>query len=390
MTPARPSWALPGLGLASLAATAVYHGKFIERSKGWGSATADFNGDGHQDIFVTGHDATDRIWYWSPQGYKASAQLFPPVDRHDCAPADVNGDGRMDLYCAVGAERGTGIKANELWLQAADGSMVAKLGHGAEDPSGRSRIPLFLDLNHDGIPDLYSTNLATDREDGLPNFNHVFLGRGDGTFTEVRTVDTAGLGSQCAVKGDINHDGWDDLLVCNEKGPGHLLLNTHANDFVELELPERARLEWRDARLADMNGDGWDDLVLLDGNNQLNIWFNKHTGNFTGEPDVSVTLADYAVSLTVGDFNKDRIPDIYVVMQDQACREGADDGRQDGAPDWVFWGQANHTWVGERQDAQLGYPGCGHLADTVDGYKVLLENGGVNWFGPMYVINWVP
>jgi len=371
------------------AASTVYTPKLIERAKAWGSATADYNGDGHQDIFVTGHDPNDRIWYWTTKGYIASKQVFPDVDRHACTTADVNGDGRIDLYCAVGADKGTGLKANELWLQGADGFMVAKTGHGAEDPSGRSRIPLFFDLNHDGKPDLYSSNLASPRTDGLPNFNHVFLGHGDGTFSEVSTIATGGLGSQCVVKGDINHDGWDDLLVCDEKSPGHLFVNNHRNDFVELSLPPLAMLEWHDAKLADLDGDGWDDLVLLDANNHLKVWFNKGTGGFTGDPVLDVALPGYAVSLTVGDFNKDRRMDIYVVLQDLTCHASPNSKSIDIEPDMVFWGQADHTWVAERLTTQAGLEGCGHLADTLDGYKVLLENGGTDWVGPELVLSWV-
>ena len=42
--------------------------------------------------------------------------VFSGVDRRGCAAADVDGSGLPDLYCAVGGERGAGLKANELWL----------------------------------------------------------------------------------------------------------------------------------------------------------------------------------------------------------------------------------------------------------------------------------
>ena len=63
----------------------------------------------------------------------------------------MNHDGRLDLYCAVGAEKGTALKANELWLQQPNGQFAAKLNFGAEDPSGSSRYPKFFDLDHDGF-----------------------------------------------------------------------------------------------------------------------------------------------------------------------------------------------------------------------------------------------
>ena len=64
------------LGSQSLAAQAQYTATFIETSKVWGSVVADFNRDGHDDFFITGHDQSDRIWYWTKKGYKPAAQAL--------------------------------------------------------------------------------------------------------------------------------------------------------------------------------------------------------------------------------------------------------------------------------------------------------------------------
>ncbi len=355
--------------------------QFLEFAKAWGTVVADFNRDGHDDIFVVGHDSEDRIWYWTPTGYIPSPNTFPWVDRHDCDAADVNRDGRLDLYCAVGAEKGTALKANELWLQQPNGQFAAKLNFGAEDPSGSSRYPKFFDLDHDGFPDLYSTSEGVPRSDGLPDINHVYVNHHDSTFTEVQTIATGALGWQCVAKGDIDGDGWDDLLVCSAKDDGQLYVNNHANDFTLLASPAVGK--WRDAKLVDMNGDGRDDLVAVDFDNVLRIFLNTGASPYFTTAAYTDQLPPNVQSLTVGDFNQDGRKDVYVVIEAKGCEPVL---LQDNAPDVMYWGAAGATWT--RQTLVQAYAGCGHLADTIDGNKVLLENGGVAFRGPNYVLNW--
>jgi len=68
----------------------------VEYSKAWSLVVADFDGDGIDDILIAGHDQEDRIWYGSPTGYRPGPQPLPWRDRHGCAAADVDRDGRID------------------------------------------------------------------------------------------------------------------------------------------------------------------------------------------------------------------------------------------------------------------------------------------------------
>ncbi|MGM9486638.1 FG-GAP repeat domain-containing protein [Ideonella sp. YS5] len=367
-----------------VAAHAQYNARFIETSKAWGSAVADFNNDGHDDIFITGHDTDDRIWYWTAAGYKPSEQVLVWVDRHDCAPADFNRDGRMDLYCAVGAVKGTGEGPNEVWLQDQNGVFVLQTDHGAEDRYGSSRIPVTLDFNHDGYPDIYLTNERRDRADGNLSINRLFINQGDGAhFVEAATIATGEKGSACAVAGDVNGDGWDDLLVCDLEGPPHVYLNDQAGNFTEA-YPAAVHKKWRQVQLADMNGDGKLDLVALVEGNDLEIWFNTGNGGDFPAADYSNHFSFTAKSITVGDFNRDGKPDVYAVLMNVDCPQTLSDLGADA----LFLGLGNGQWVKTRLNQS--YAGCGHLADTVDGDKVLLMNGGISWVGPNYVLSWQP
>ena len=356
--------------------------QYLEFSKSWGSVVADFNHDGHDDVFVTGHDSEDRIWMWTPTGYVPSPWKFPDVDRHDCDVADVDHDGLLDLYCAIGAEKGTGIKDNELWIGQADGTFRLRTGHGADDPSGRSRIPHFFDLNHDGWPDVYIENEAGLRSDGLPNYNHVYLNQHDGSFVEATTIATGDKGYLCNESGDVDGDGWDDLLVCSYSGVGQIYLNDHANDFSLLNSPAIAK--WRGAKLADMNGDGRPDLVVVGFDDVFRIYFNTGVAPYFGATaDFSDQLPAMATGLAVGDFDHDGHKDVYVLLENDDCEP---DLLQDTDPDVVYFGRAHATWA--KTPLVQSFSGCGHLVDTLDGDKVLLESGGVGYRGPNFVFGW--
>ena len=361
-----------------------YQATWLEYSKGWSSVVADFDRDGHDEVYNTGHDRDDRIWYWTPTGYIPGPHIMPYVDRHACVAADVNQDGLLDLYCAIGADKGTGDKLNELWFQGEDGVFTLQANTGVEDPYGRGRHATFLDFNHDGWPDLYLTNEATDRSDGHPNINHLFINQKDGSFVEQTTNATGSRGFQCARAGDLNNDGRDDLLVCGIKEGSHVYVNNRAGNFIESSTPATV-VPWNDARLVDMNGDGHDDLVLVNNKNVLQVWLNVGANPFfVTAPSFAYQMPANAVSVTVGDFDGNGKKDIYVVLADTNCQTTL----VDAAPDYVFWGQADGSYVAQAQTAQKGYIGCGHLADTVDGDKVLLEQGGEGYKGGTYVLRW--
>ena len=373
--------ALFALALCASAAQAQYTETLLEVSRAWGMVVADFNGDGHDDLFVSGHDINDRIWYWTPTGYTPAAFVFAMSDRHDCDAADANGDGLLDMYCAVGALEGRGKGYNELWLQGPMDTFRKAGNFGAYDIYGRGRIPQFFDFNHDGWPDIYLSNQATPRvgSDQI-NLNHVYLNQGDGHFVEVQTKASGVRGHSCVVKGDIDGDGWDDLVVCNDRKPSHVYLNDRAGDFIELAAP--AIGSWRDARLADMDGDGRPELVVVTTTNRVQVWHNTGTAPYFEAATLDELQPAPPKSLTVGDFDHNGVPDIYVVEARVDCVNLL----HDLAPDLVYWGRPGGAL--ERQKLPQDDPGCGRQAMTVDGDKVLLTNGGYDYEGPTYILTW--
>lgn len=120
------------------------------------------------------------------------------------AAADVDGDGRIDLYFT------SQLGSNELWRNLGGGrfeNRTAASNLGLVDQI--SVAAAFGDYDNDGRPDLYVTTVR--------HGNHLFHNEGDGRFKDVTAE--SGLGyvghSSAAVWWDYDRDGRLDLFVVN-------------------------------------------------------------------------------------------------------------------------------------------------------------------------------
>lgn len=200
------------------------------------------------------------------------------------AVADVDGDGRYDLYFT------TQLGANELWRNLGEGKFENVTERAGVAMTDRVSVAAsFADVDGDGDPDLYVTTVRTG--------NALFENDGTGKFTEV--TERAGLSysghSSGAVFFDYDRDGRLDLFLVNvgryttdERGRGGYYVG-RANAFQAHTRPELAEASilyrnlgdgrfrdvsaeallvdrsWSgDAVAADLDGDGWQDLYVLD------------------------------------------------------------------------------------------------------------------------------
>ena len=121
------------------------------------------------------------------------------------AVADVDGDGKLDLYFSTQAG------ANELWRNAGGGRFedmtAASPGIDISAPIGVTAS--FADTDNDGDPDLFATTVR--------GGNFLFENQGSGLFADV--TGPSGLSysghSSAAVFFDYDRDGLLDLFLCN-------------------------------------------------------------------------------------------------------------------------------------------------------------------------------
>jgi plastocyanin len=281
------------------------------------SLTADINSDGWPDILLSRDGvASAQLFLNNRNGTFSESQpgTFVKSDRLGCAAADVNGDGRADIFCSIGAHHGTWVKTSQLWVQQSDGSFVDQgSSSGVADPLGRDRGPLFVDVNGDGLLDLF-VSADPERPDGLPTPNRLFINQGNGIFRDTPSFGLdQDMGGGCIRTADVNGDGRADLLVCGSSGnrPLRLFENVGGTHFVDVTAPFGLSGEKPSgALLVDLTGLGSPDLVEIFSNT---LEVRRLVGGVFQPPSFTLSLSSGA-AVAAGDVNGDGLPDLYVVQ----------------------------------------------------------------------------
>ncbi len=359
----------------------------ISGSPDWSfsAVVADFNGDGWPDLFVSHHWHPGNLWINNQDGTFTPADVSffdSTLDRHDCQTGDFNQDGLMDMFCSVGADRGTALKCNGLFIQQADGTFTnVAYQWNIGDATGRGRWCAVLDANNDGYPDVF---YGTDprRPDGLPSINRFYLNTGQGSFIDSPSMGlNLNFGAQSVRVVDYNGDGWPDLLICGYTGGLRLFQNNQGQSFTDISSVLGPTGQALDALLVDVNHDNLLDLIVLT-DSAVTLSLQNIDGTFA-TPTIIQSIK-HGVALAVGDVNGDNNPDIYVVC-----------GRAGTAntPDYLLIGDATggfttmsipQTTAGSGEAAfPIDYNGTGLTS-------FLVLNGEVPYSGPVQLLTPTP
>jgi len=270
---------------------------FVESAPG-GLAVFDYNGDGRPDIFFTNGADTPSLEKSADADanrlYRNDGQ-FRFTDVTDsagvrgigyamgAAAADYDNDGHIDLFVA-------GVRQNQLLRNLGDGRF--------EDVTARSGIASgdwavaagWFDYDNDGLLDLMVVNYVkwsadTNRSCGDPDRgiaiychprafqglpDHLYRNRGNGTFEDVSAraglLDHIGKGMSVAFA-DYDHDGRLDMFVPNDTVPNFLFHNKGDGTFEEtallagLSVPDAGRaISSMGTDFQDYDNDGWEDV----------------------------------------------------------------------------------------------------------------------------------
>jgi hypothetical protein len=251
--------------------------------------------------------------------------------------------------------------------------------------------PLLVDLNRDGHLDLVATaRLAS------PSL-HLWLGDGKGGFSPI-TPTWTDVGYGALATGDINGDGFPDIVVASHFGGVQTLLSDARGGFTEKLL--RREDGHVAAQLADVNGDGRLDLILLGYRNTgIEVYLGDGTGNWTLHSTLPETRPGRTMpgrALVVRDLNHDGHLDLVAAFQRWGVYIYYGDGRgnfsggpldlalsstaleslvlgdvnKDGRPDLVINGAVERRGQPNGPDVYLGADGAKWTASS-EGLKVL-------------------
>jgi hypothetical protein len=229
-----------------------------------GVVVDDFDNDGGLDVMISSYDVCEPLRYFHNNGNGTFTDRAPAAGLTDqlgglnMIQADYNNDGCMDLLVLRGAWEFPVRKS--LLRNNCDGTFtdVTKAA-GLAEPATRTQAAVWADIDNDGFLDLFVGN-----ENGP---GQLFRNRGDGTFEDISR--SSGVDKIAFTKGvvaaDYDNDGYVDFFVSNLYDGNFLFHNNHDRTFTEVA--RKAGVQLADSQsfaswFFDYDNDGWPDLLV--------------------------------------------------------------------------------------------------------------------------------
>ena len=296
-----------------------------------GIVWADFDNNGYLDIFVANNLEAlsekrgevlhpNKFYLGADEGFVECALksgLTGNKFNYSCGitTADVNGDGLLDIYVSEGGYRKGPECANSLYVNNGDGTYRDIAARAGVAHQGNGYCCSFSDYDNDGDPDLYVGNI-NDTSD--PVTFALYRNDGDGTFTDVTVeLGLARRGNNISCFwGDIDNDGDQDLFLACSSGPGYseaewgknvMFRNNGDGTFTDISSEAGVDVvsNSRGCTMGDIDNDGDLDIIVTNSWFDALVFINNGKGRFTESHETTGGSYFYGHGVALGDLDND-------------------------------------------------------------------------------------
>ena len=192
--------------------------------------------------------------------------------------ADVNADGLLDIYVSRNSPTGIpDNNRNKLYINQGHNKFKEEAHQYGLDDIGFGTQASFFDADQDGDLDVYVVNQPFDEFARLVNQPEVvanytvtdrFYFNENGKFVD-KTIHTGITDDRYGLNvtlGDFDLNGWTDIYICNDYHHGDRLLLNFNGTFKESVQTHTGHTSFYSmgSDVGDINNDGWPDLLTLD------------------------------------------------------------------------------------------------------------------------------
>ena len=261
-----------------------------------GIALGDYNGDGNLDVLAMGRDPAGalqlRIYVNNGAGaYAAGVNVTGAAGQGlrdgGVAWGDLDNDGNLDVL-VVGYNGANRQLRVYFCNNPATNSFTMVNVTGAANQGMRYSKVALADFNNDGYLDVLVVGTLTNANSG--GVLRVYPNKGNRTFGAPIIVDAAGFTNGTVAVGDVNNDGFMDIVAEGYDTGGvarlrYYLNNGHGGFNAGVNIGA-AGLVRGGLALGDLNNDGWLDLVASgstansSATSQLYFFLNNGAGGF--------------------------------------------------------------------------------------------------------------
>jgi hypothetical protein len=325
--------------------TAVNYGT-VSNSNQWGMVIADYDNDGHKDVFSGGSYDGVHVKHIDAVGVATDVQLTNgQMFMQACNFADIDNDGQLDAFgchddglSRMWRGNGTALTPAPELIDLTD---YALQNYPGNDHSGNYGT-VWSDFDNDGDLDLMIAKCRQFVNDPFDPRRQNQLWVNDGTNFYTEEADARGLvlneQSWTADFADVDNDGDWDCFITTHSATMKLMINDGTGHFTDGTAGSGLGVSGfcLQAKLADFDNDGFVDVVLGGGIHRY--FHNNGNGTFTEMSMFPAT--DTMHSFAFGDVNRDGFMDVY------ASYGNGYNSPDNGNPDrlWLNDGNTNH-WI---------------------------------------------